>query len=453
MGLIEVGLLERVKGWFFPESQNPNNAGLFDHLEGWWGRFTVWAKLCLFIGIFVVLIAIWVCIKPELAQFIGYLLGGLLLFRQIAISGRRAAAAEETARAMQKTAQLTEKGNTEDRFEKAIEHLGHKSASTRLGGIYGLHYIAQEVAMDELSEEGRKADLGGIGESHDIYKEVKKYRERSLEVLCAHIRETTTQGAYKSKFLKSDWEVPTIEIQSVLDLLFISSRRHKIYKEFKANLEKANLKGAQLADTHLTEVNFSHATLDNANLARADMQKANLYMASFLEAELNSANLEGASLRWSKLRNVNLKAANLKAANLEKADLYQAKLSNAKLPSAELKGANLQRAELQATDLNKSDLRGTNLRGTNLRGADLRGADLLGADLRGADFKKTNLQGANLQGANLQDADLMGAKNLVVEQLLKAKTLYKAKLPDRIEEAIKQQKPELLKKPSSKKEA
>ena len=89
---------------------------------------------------------------------LGYLIGGVLLIWQISVAGRRATAAE-------KTAELTEKGNIAERFKNAIEHLGNDSASVRLGGVYALHHIAQEV---------------------------EDYRKRVFEILCAHIRETTT---------------------------------------------------------------------------------------------------------------------------------------------------------------------------------------------------------------------------------------------------------------------
>ncbi len=341
MGLIEVEFLRRVKGWFFPESQNPNNAGLFDHLEGWWGRFAVWAKLCLFVGIFVVLIAIWVCINPELAQFIGYLLGGLLLFRQIAISGKRATAAEKTAEAMQETAQSTEKGNIAERFKNAIEHLGHESASIRLGGIYALHHIAQEV---------------------------KEYRERVFEILCAHIRETTTQAAYKPRINQYIEEEPTVEIQGILELLFIKRLGRKIYKKFRADLERANLKGAYLCRAYLRNANLLYVELDNANLYKADLHGSFLLGASFQEAHLHEA-----------------------------------------------------------------DLRETNL--------------------VVAKFQEANLLDVKFERTNLQMADLTKVENLEVEQLLKAKTLHQAQLPDGMEEIIRQLKPELLENPVGKKDA
>ena len=371
MGLIEVEFLRRVKGWFFPESPNLNNAGLFDHLEGWWGRFAVWAKLCLFVGIFVVLIVIWVCVNPELAQFIGYLLGGLLLFRQIAIFGKRATAAEKTAEAMQETAQSTEKGNIAERFKNAIEHLGHESVSVRLGGVYALHHIAQEV---------------------------EEYRERVFEILCAHIREITTQEAYKPRIIESTREVPTIEIQSILYLLFVNTPGREIYKGLDTILAIANLKGARLAGANLKNAIFSYTILDYADLSKADLQGAYLLMASLQEADLTSADLQAANLPYSEL-----KSSILYKTNLQEANLYQ---------------ANLQEANLY----------------------------------------KANLQGADLQEANLQDVDLVIAeyynidqlliKQLLVEQLLSVKTLYGAKLPGGVENIIRQQKPTLFEEPS-----
>ena len=86
---------------------------------------------------------IWL-ISPAFATFAASLLGGFLLFQQIKAFNLRAAAAENTAQAMQRTAESTEKGNVAERFKSAIEHLGNKSASVRLGGVYALHHLAQE---------------------------------------------------------------------------------------------------------------------------------------------------------------------------------------------------------------------------------------------------------------------------------------------------------------------
>ncbi len=252
---------------------------------------------------------------PETAKFVAYLLGGGFLLWQVRASSKRAKAAEDTASAMQQTANLTEKGNIAERFKNAIEHLGGKSASVRMGGVYALHHIAQDV---------------------------EEYRERVFEILCAHIRETTTQDGYKpQEVLDSETDVsvirPSVEIGSILNLLFHWLPDRRIYKKYRASLEHANLIGAILINSDLREVFLPFANLEGAFLS--------------------DANLQDAILSFS------------------------------------------------------------------------------------------NLHGARLNNTNLQGADLSSAKNLTVEQLLKAKTLYQAELPDGMEAEIKKYKPELLEKP------
>ena len=253
-------------------------------------------------------LVVWYYCKPEAATFVASLIGGLLLLAQVRASSQRGKAAEDTVN-------LIEKGNIAERFKNAIEHLGHTSTSIRMGGIYALHHIAQDV---------------------------EDYRKRVFQILCAHIRETTTQKEYKpQKTLIPETDVdaiyPSIEIQSILDLLFILTPECEIYKKFRTNLEHANLIGAILINS--------------------DLQNAILLSINLEGAILRNANLQGASLYFS------------------------------------------------------------------------------------------NLQKAWLHNTNLQGADLSSAKNLTAEQLLTAKTLYQAELPEGMEAEIKQHKPELLDKP------
>ena len=359
---------------------------------------------------------------------------------QIFVTSRRAAAAEETAKAMQKTAELTEIGNIAERFKNAIEHLGNESAAVNLGGIYALHHIAQEV-------EG--------------------YRKRVFEILCAHIRETTTQMEYKTRETGSTEIKPTIEIQSILDLLFIKTQDQEIYKGLRGNLEGADLYGARLISANLQNANLRGANLQkvillgaklqqailwDANLENADLSDANLENAILWRANLQNADLQGANLLDAVLRLTNLLDANLEKAKLQNADLREANLKNAHLQDANLQEANLEKAKLQKADLKEANLQEADLKEANLQEADLYQANLQEANLRGADLQYANLLEANLQYAVLRNADLMNVQNLKVEQLLKARTLYMAKLPFGMKEGIEEKKRELLEFPKDKQE-
>ena len=77
------------------------------------------------------------------------------------------------------------------------------STSVRLGGVYALHHIAQEV---------------------------EDYRKRVFEILGAHIRATTTDAAYKPRNADNKKIQPTIEIQNILNLLFNEIQSEEIYK-------------------------------------------------------------------------------------------------------------------------------------------------------------------------------------------------------------------------------
>ena len=293
---------------------------------------------------------------PEIAKFVSYLLGGGLLLWQVWASSQRAKASEDTAKAMQQTADSTEKGNTAERFKNAIEHLGNESPSVRMGGIYALHHIAQDV---------------------------EEYRKRVFEILCAHIRETTTQERYKPRKIQIDeknskeFSEPSVEVESILKLLFCKLPQSKTYEGLCANL-------------------------DHANLVRANLMVSNIQKASFF-----SVNLQDTYFFYSNLHNANFSFSDLRTANFSYANLQGAIFSE------------------------------TNLQDANFTNAKLQGAILF----------ETNLQDANFTNANLQGAGLSGAKNLTAEQLSEAKILYKAKLPDGMEAEIRQHKPELFDEP------
>ena len=226
-------------------------------------------------------LVVWYHCNPELATFVTYLTGGMLLLGQVWASSQRAQAAEETAKAMQQTADSTEKGNIAERFKNAIEHLGNKSTSVRLGGIYALHHIAQDV---------------------------EDYRERVFEILCAHIRETTTHDGYKPKKIQIDGKdsgirsQPSIEIESILKLLFNESTECSIYTELKINLEGANLEGI---------------VLRNVNLQESLLRYTNFHKSILINTSLQGADLSFSDLRKSTLHNIKLQGATLENANLE----------------------------------------------------------------------------------------------------------------------------------------
>lgn len=90
-------------------------------------------------------------------------------------------------------------------------------------------------------------------------------------------------------------------------------------------------------------------------------------------------------------------------------------------------------------------MRGSFLFKTILTKADLSGADLSGARLDGPHLSGADLSGTDLSEARLIEVNLSEALNLTEDQVIKARTLYKCRLPKNIDVAkLKKEKPELF---------
>lgn len=170
-----------------------------------------------------------------------------------------------------------------------------------------------------------------------------------------------------------------------------------------------------------------HGWLDEVlQKVKGSETRVGITQKSLLEdAKLSGANLEGVNLQKGHLAGANLQRANLMFANLQEAHLWRVNLQEARLMKANLQGAYLEDAKLQ-----KAGLWIVNLQGARLPGANLEGAYLNSANLEGADLRRTYLKGANFKGANLRGSNLLNATPFDMDQLLQAKSLEGASLPD-----------------------
>ena len=249
--------------------------------------------------------------KNEILTFLGIGMGGILLALQAVIANRRAKAMEDTAKAQAKATeeqakanQNTEQGQRQERFKNAIEHLGHKSVSVRLGGAYELFHLAKDTA-----------------------DEAKDLRQTVMDILCAHIRQTTGEAEYREKHKSR----PSEEIQSLLTLLFVEE-----YEVFKGC--HINLQGSWLNGSRLERARFRGATLDEIYLQGAFLTEAHLQGASLIQAQLGGAFLPSACLQGTILVNAHLEQARLSNARLQGAFFDQTNLQSADLYGAQMQG-------------------------------------------------------------------------------------------------------------------
>jgi uncharacterized protein YjbI with pentapeptide repeats len=137
--------------------------------------------------------------------------------------------------------------------------------------------------------------------------------------------------------------------------------------------------------------------------------------------------------------------ADLVGADLTTANLTGAYLMSADFLGANLSGANLKRAMLNEANFQLANLEGVNFQLANLEGVNFQEAELFGANLMNATVKDTNFQQASLVGTNLK-----GSKELTIQQLCGAYSLWKAQLDQKIYDEVKEKCPRLLKRPKGK---
>ncbi len=194
--------------------------------------------------------------KPEALKFIGFGMGGILVALQALMSYKRTKALEDAV-------SKTEQGQRQERMKNAIEHLGHDKGSVRLGGAYELFHLAEDtLAEDTLA-----------------------LNQTALDILCAHIRQTTGESDHRGKHKHK----PSEEVQSLLTLLFVKD--HKVFEGLFGNLQGSHLNGIHLEKAKLPRTQLQGANLEGANLEGAHLKKAHLE-----GAHLQEANLEGAHL-------------------------------------------------------------------------------------------------------------------------------------------------------------
>lgn len=327
----------------------------------------------------------------------------------------------------QKSLEITQKGQITECFTRAVDQLGaidkdgNPAIEIRLGGIYALKRIANESKADYwsiieiLTAYVRKnSPLKDRDENH-VGVEAAQKLSLDIQTILTVVRrcrpplnteETNFFSSIEGDFVVYDSNYLIEETSYILEA--------PIYLDFhdtylwKANLFGAYFQGANFEGADLSEANFSCAKLEGANLQNANLKQAIFDEANLYGAFLTNACLEGAKFSYAEIKYSFFTYARLKNASFQKADLYH----------------------------------------SFLLGAYLEGVDFLGANLKGAILSEADLRGANLKWANLEETYFKNTKNLTVEQLSKAKTLYNAKLDEELLIPLKEKYPSLFEKPN-----
>ena len=342
--------------------------------------------------------------RATLAQILGGIAIGIGLY----YTWRRISIAEDGLK-------VTQEGQITERFTRAVDQLGNEKMEIRLGGIYALERIANESEKD--------------------YWPI-------MEILIAYIRmnshireEDYTNLDFKELSNKAFLETRLRESPEIQAIITVISRRKKF-------LGAGELFGLEFQKTYLRAANFTGITTDRTITFRGNDREVHLEGAIFYYSDLIGANLEHTHLEKANFDHAYITRTYFMNSNLEGSNFRNSHLERASFEGAKLEGAWFDWAELHGAIFAKADLKRT-LFST----ADLTYAIFSEADLEEAEFNGANLENASFREANLKGANLEGAKNLTINQLSKAKTLYNAKLDPELEKTLKENYPHLFNKP------
>jgi uncharacterized protein YjbI with pentapeptide repeats len=360
--------------------------------------------------------------RATLAQ----IFGGVAIAIGIYYTGRRITIAEEDLKA-------TKDGQITERFTRAIDQLGNKKIEIRIGGIYALERIS----------DGSDQDYWPIMEILTAYVRNKL----PAETIELKRKDFVRMDIRDYADLKNKHKLP-LDIQIILTV--IGRRKYSCYTgEVKClDLNKTKLSGADLTEAHLEE----------ANLENADLQFAKLLFTNLMGAYLKSANLCHAHLYHTYLHKANLKNTNIRETTITSANFTNSNLQDADLQGAHIYSVNFEGADFGADEDFSHSSFGDWLEGATLeyayiskshfKNANLKKANLKRSTLDNVYFEGANLEGANFEGASLEGTYLKGAKNITIDQLSKAKTLYNAKLDEELENELRAKYPHLFDEPS-----
>lgn len=281
---------------------------------------------------------------PSFGLFIATVIGFYFAQKRIKISN-------EQVKTAIKQLTLAEKGHITDRYSKAIELIGHRKATIRIGGFYALQNIAEEnndyleIIQDVILSFIQKPPYKDFGRPI-----VQQYKTKTAP---RYIRSCPDIHVACDVFQK---------IRNKNQAFLLHKAKLSYLDLGNINLEGATLKGANLEKSNLEGANLDGADLEGANLENANLKEAHLYRACLRMANLRYVNFERASLIESDFTQSDLLNANLQWVDFERAVLNQAILA----------GSNLELANLEYAKLNRTNLIGTILYFTNISGSDFK---------------------------------------------------------------------------------
>jgi uncharacterized protein YjbI with pentapeptide repeats len=280
----------------------------------------------------------------------------------------RSRSLSKSANASEKQVELTEIGQINERYIKAVDQLGSDQLTIRLGGIYGLETVAN------LSPD---------------------FRRQVFDVLTAFVRE---KAKSPEPPYEDDW-LPLLDVQAVISV--VGRRDLDNEEDLKLNLSGSYLPTYRI-EGEFSGTNFKSSNLRKANFERTECAKCNfgdcrLEGAVFNNSNCSNSNFSDSDLTHAAFINAYCVDTHFLRVDIEKANFFGADLSKCVFLNSTIKGTSFLEANCEDADFSS-----TTLFDTRFRKANCDSAQFGDAKLSNCDFTQASLKGANFIGATFE---------------------------------------------------
>ena len=247
----------------------------------------------------------------------GFLIAGIIA---LILAVWRSSISERQAGISQIQANIAQESQRFDSYQRAAEMLGSTTLTTRLGGIYALHQLANNHPQE--------------------------YHLQVIELFCAYVKNPPTQGKTASE-LQEDFPSLRKDVQAVMTAIGNRTATGR-------QLERAL---------------YLHLDLRGADLTNVDLDSANLEYTDLSRAILENANLYGTSFKHSYLRDAIFSRATSEDATFQNAGMTRAQMDHMDILTTDFSGAALYEVDFLDTEFYDVNFTRASLRDANLSGA------------------------------------------------------------------------------------
>ncbi|EMF91279.1 pentapeptide repeat-containing protein [Leptospira santarosai] len=269
-------------------------------------------------------------IKNEFRKVLIAIVGGSLAVGGFILTYYRTKNQDETL-------SLTQRGQWNDRYVKAIELIDNKSSDIKIGGIYSLISIAEESF---------------------------KHKEAIIKILCSYVRENLN---IKKRDLPDDLDNATMEKMKFERERFPID--HETILNFLSKLpvqDRLSKDGSLLL---LRFIDFSFYHIGPLNLSHSEMSEIDFTYSKINKLNLSKSKIHNITIRYTQSSEINFENSIIVRSHFDKTNLIVCEFMNAKLMVVDFRGSILNYCSFHGADLQGVDFEGTALIGCDFTNA------------------------------------------------------------------------------------